>query len=189
MQRYTRQQIILHWLSLILIAVTYAVIELKGYIPKSNPWHNDFKLIHFNTGVLVFIVMAIRIYLYNKHELPKIIPAPPKWQKVLSSVMHKILYVCFFSLPVLGVVGMVIGGKQWDFLGIHISALSNPNKPLYSDIKAVHEYIANVGYFLIGIHALAAIYHHHIVKDDTLKRMVQLTISALLNIVGKADIR
>ncbi|CAH0542076.1 cytochrome b [Vibrio marisflavi] len=172
MQRYSRQQITFHWLSLFLIAVTYAVIELKGFIPKSNAWHNDFKLIHFNAGVLVFVVMAVRIYLYNKHELPNINPEPPQWQQTLASWMHKILYLCFFSLPVLGVVGMIIGGKQWDFLGIHISALSNPNKALYSDIKVVHEYIANAGYFLIGIHALAAIYHHHIVKDDTLKRMV-----------------
>jgi len=28
------------------------------------------------------------------------------------------------------------------------------------------------GYFFIAIHALAGLYHHYVVKDDTLKRML-----------------
>ncbi|WP_231850956.1 hypothetical protein [Aliivibrio salmonicida] len=55
MTRYSRQQIIFHWLSLLLITITYVAIEMKGLVPKSSPWHDYLKLIHFNAGCLVFI--------------------------------------------------------------------------------------------------------------------------------------
>ena len=31
---------------------------------------------------------------------------------------------------------------------------------------------STAGYFLIGLHAAAALYHHYIRRDDTLKRML-----------------
>jgi len=32
--------------------------------------------------------------------------------------------------------------------------------------------VATVGYYLVGLHAVAALFHHYFIKDDTLKRMM-----------------
>jgi cytochrome b561 len=35
-----------------------------------------------------------------------------------------------------------------------------------------HETLAPLGYWLIGLHAVAALFHHYFLKDDTLRRMM-----------------
>ena len=35
----------------------------------------------------------------------------------------------------------------------------------------MHEAVANLGYALIGLHAVAALYHHYMRHDNTLLRM------------------
>lgn len=172
MTRYSRQQIIFHWLSLLLITITYAAIEMKGLVPKSSPWHDYLKLIHFNAGCLVFITMLIRLILRKYNEAPAIIPTPPQWQLRLSTLVHKLMYASFILLPILGIIVLTVAGKQWALFGVHIPEIMVPDKVTAKSIKEIHETIANIGYFLIALHAGAAIYHHHIVKDDTLKRML-----------------
>ncbi len=39
-------------------------------------------------------------------------------------------------------------------------------------ILHIHEMLANIGYFLIAMHAAAALFHHYIQKDDTFSRML-----------------
>ena len=172
MTRYSRQQIIFHWLSLLFISITYTAIEMKGLVPKSNPWHDYLKLIHFNAGCLVFIVMVIRLILRKNHIAPPISPTPPQWQLTLSTLVHKLMYLSFILLPILGLLVLTIAGKQWNLLGIHIPAFMTADKVAAKPFKELHETIANLSYFLIALHAGAAIYHHHVVKDDTLKRML-----------------
>jgi len=36
----------------------------------------------------------------------------------------------------------------------------------------VHELGASIGYWLIGLHAFAGLYHHYIQRDNTLTRML-----------------
>ncbi|HEY8327046.1 MAG TPA: cytochrome b/b6 domain-containing protein, partial [Rhodanobacter sp.] len=39
-------------------------------------------------------------------------------------------------------------------------------------IKPIHELGATLGYLLVGLHAAAALFHHYIQRDDTLRRML-----------------
>jgi cytochrome b561 len=39
-------------------------------------------------------------------------------------------------------------------------------------LKDAHEWLGNLFYWVIGLHALAAIVHHVIFKDRTLRRIV-----------------
>jgi cytochrome b561 len=47
-----------------------------------------------------------------------------------------------------------------------------PSNALAGQVKEMHETFGTIGYFLIGLHAFAALFHHYIVKDDTLRRML-----------------
>jgi cytochrome b561 len=48
------------------------------------------------------------------------------------------------------------------------------NKGLAHQIEDVHVFIGNAFYYLIGFHALAALAHHYLAKDNTLVRMLPL---------------
>ncbi len=58
------------------------------------------------------------------------------------------------------------------FFRIELPALIGENKALAEQLEEVHETVGNVGYFLIGMHAVAALAHHYLNRDNTLVRML-----------------
>lgn len=77
-----------------------------------------------------------------------------------------------FVMPMLGWLMLSAAGKPIPFFGAQLPALLNENKALADQLKEVHETIGMIGYFLIGAHALAALFHHFITRDNTLVRML-----------------
>jgi cytochrome b561 len=75
-------------------------------------------------------------------------------------------------MPVLGWLVLSASGKPIPFFGVELPALLAQNKDLASQLKEVHETMGTIGYFLIGLHAVAALFHHYIVRDNTLVRML-----------------
>ena len=63
-------------------------------------------------------------------------------------------------------------GKPMPFFGARLPALLSENKDLAGPLKEVLETIGTIGYFLIGAHALAALCHHHVARDNTPVRML-----------------
>ena len=76
------------------------------------------------------------------------------------------------GMPLAGWLILSAAGKPIPFFGIHLPALIAENKDLSKLIKEVHETVGTIGYFLIGLHALAALFHHYVLRDNTLLRML-----------------
>jgi len=49
---------------------------------------------------------------------------------------------------------------------------SAPNEALAGQLEEVHETIGTLGYWLIGLHATAGLFHHYVLRDATLTRML-----------------
>ena len=75
------------------------------------------------------------------------------------------------ALPVLGYLTLNAAGKPLLVFEMQLPVLVVTNRDLSSQLKDLHESIATAGYFLIGLHSLAALYHHYLVRDNTLRRM------------------
>jgi cytochrome b561 len=75
-------------------------------------------------------------------------------------------------MPLLGWLILSGENKPVPFFGIELPALIGANKVLAKQLEEIHETIGNVGYFLIGLHAVAALAHHYIHRDNTLVRML-----------------
>ena len=172
MTKLSKLQIQLHWLTLVLLAVTYAAMELRGWFPKDSSAYLAMRATHYNVGVLVWLLMFLRLGLKQKYKDPRIVPQPPRWQMTAAKLMHIALYATFLALPILGIALMAYGGKSWDFFGFTISPFVTPNSGVKATIKNLHETLANIGYFLIALHAAAALFHHYVQKDNTLLRMM-----------------
>lgn len=56
--------------------------------------------------------------------------------------------------------------------GWEMPVLLAKDVPLSKQIKAIHELLGNVGYALIGLYAAAALWHHYITRDNTLRLML-----------------
>ena len=75
-------------------------------------------------------------------------------------------------MPLLGWLTLSAGDKVIPFFGLELPALVGPDKAFAGSVKEIHETIATIGYYLVGLHAAAALYHHYVVHDDTLLRML-----------------
>jgi cytochrome b561 len=74
--------------------------------------------------------------------------------------------------PLLGWLILSANGDPIPFFGLQLPALIAENKDLVDVLKEVHETSGTVGYFLVGLHAAAALFHHYITRDNTLVRML-----------------
>jgi cytochrome b561 len=171
---YMPWQIRLHWLVAILLVITCVTIELRGFAePGSAPWY-VLVVTHFSCGVTVFALMIARLFLRWRHPSPAIAPKPPKWQTGLAHLTHTLIYLLLLTLPVLGVYSRYLGGKEWYLFGLPMPFADVADRPQARAIIGWHKTLASFGYWLIGLHTAAALFHHYIVKDNALVRMLPL---------------
>jgi cytochrome b561 len=171
-ERYGSISIGLHWLMLLLIAAVYACIELRGLFPKGSDPREAMKAWHFMLGLSVLFLVMLRIAVRVTSPSPRIVPESPKWQELLAKLMHLALYALMIGLPLVGWLLLSAAGKPIPFYGLQLPALIAENKGLAETIKEVHEAGGTIGYVLIGLHAAAGLFHHYVVKDNTLLRML-----------------
>jgi cytochrome b561 len=58
------------------------------------------------------------------------------------------------------------------FFGLQLPALVGSDPALVGSVEELHETIGTVGYYLVGLHAAAALFHHYFRRDNTLLRML-----------------
>ncbi len=169
--RYRPSLIALHWLTLLLLAAVYATIELRGLFPRGSDARQLIKTAHFFLGISVFAVTLLRLLVRASSPTPPIAPALPAWQKLAGSAMALALYGLMLITPVLGYLLLNAEGTSPALGSWALPALMGARETLGDSLKEWHEGIAVAGYWLIGLHALAALYHHYVRHDDTLLRM------------------
>ncbi|MGB6241837.1 MAG: cytochrome b [Castellaniella sp.] len=171
-ERYNRLMMTAHWLMLALLIAIYALIELRGLVPKSNPLHDAMKAWHAMLGLTVFCLVFVRLIIRSASRIPPITPPVPAWQHRLAQAMHITLYVFLILMPLLGWLTLSAQGKHVPFYTWEWPALLGPDEALGHTLQDTHEVIGNIGYFLIGMHAAAALAHHYVWHDNTLVRML-----------------
>jgi len=171
-RRYGSLLIYLHWLMLVLIVAVYACIELREFYPRGSAIREELKTWHYMLGLSVFALVWLRLIARFLFPVPAIVPRPPQWQMQVAHVTEFAIYIFMIVMPLLG--WLILSGENQPvpFFGLHLPALIGENKALAKRFEEIHETIGNAGYFLIGLHAAAALIHHYYFRDNTLVRML-----------------
>lgn len=168
--KYSGLQIGIHWLVFFLVIVAYAAMELRGFTPRSyRPWFN---MTHVSCGITILLLMVARLFIRLKYPTPPIIPRPTPMMTGMAHLGHLVIYLLFIALPVIGLVMMYNRGNPWVAFGIVMPHAAEANFERVDMLKSWHVTLANLGYFVIGLHAVAALIHHYFWKDNTLLRMM-----------------
>ena len=162
----------LHWLIALLIVAALVLIELKGWLPRGSAERSAVKWAHMQFGIAVLLLMLPRLLVRLRASVPPISPPPPRWQDRLGQLIHLALYLLAFAVPLLGVAMMVAAGKPWDLLGLPLPTLATPDAGLAKNLESLHETVGNMLMWLAITHATAALFHHFVRRDDTLRRML-----------------
>ncbi|MBN8717412.1 MAG: cytochrome b [Xanthomonadales bacterium] len=172
--RYTTLQRHLHWWMALLVVLAYVLIEQRGLFPRGSGGRTAMMQGHFWAGITIFLLALWRIATRRRHGAPPITPALDGFTALTSRLMHLALYAFFIVMPLLGMAAAWSDGKaiMIPFTGVALPALLPENKPLAHTLEDIHGTIGDIFYWVIGLHVLAALYHHWVRRDDTLKRML-----------------
>ncbi len=170
--RYGSLSIALHWLMLLLIVAIYAAIELREIYPKGSDPREALKTWHFMLGLTCLALVMVRLAARVGAPRPGITPVLPPWQHKIGSLMHLLLYALMIGMPIAGWLLRSAEGKPIPFFGLELPPLIAADKATAEFLKEAHETAGTVGYFVIGFHALAALFHHYVRRDNTLRRML-----------------
>jgi cytochrome b561 len=173
--RYGSLSIGLHWLMLLLLVGVYAAINLHEQAAKGSVLRAELKTWHFVFGLSVLALVAVRLAArLVSGPAPGIEPPLAHWQQRLATWTHVALYVFMIGMPLLGWLVLSAADKPVPFFGMRLPALVGPDKALAHQLEKIHETIGTIGYYLIGLHAAAALVHHYLLHDDTLRRMLPM---------------
>jgi len=170
--RYDAVAIAFHWLMFALIAVAYATVELRDLADKGTVARMVFMEAHKWSGALVLALAVPRLL----WRLMRGAPAPepgPRLGHLASAAVHGLLYVFLFAEPILGIVMSNAGGRLLTvpLLGIELPPVVAPDPVLKDMVADIHETLGKAFYLVIGLHAMAALFHHYMLGDNTMRRM------------------
>lgn len=168
--KYSGLQIGIHWLVFLLVILTYCAMELRGFFPRS--YRPVFNMVHISCGSAILILMVARLLVRLKRPAPPITPKPSAMMTGFAHLGHLAIYLLFIALPVIGLVMMYYRARPWFPFGIAMPYAPEADFDLVDTLKGYHALLANLGYWLIGLHAAAALAHHYFWRDNTLLRMM-----------------
>lgn len=171
-ERYGSLAIALHWLMFALLIAVVALMELRGLFPKGSMPRESMKSLHYTLGLLVFLLAAMRLLVRRSGPVPLIAPRPPGWERGLAALVKIGLYVIMLGMPLVGWSLLSASADPIAFFGMQLPPLVAPNEALAETLEEIHEAGASAAYVLVALHAAAGLYHHYIVRDNTLKRML-----------------
>lgn len=170
--RYARLSIALHWLMLALLVAVYATIELREFFPKGSIPRESLKSWHFMLGLSVFVLVWARIAARLVWPAPRPEVSAASWQRISARTTHFLLYVLMAGMPLAGWMILSAEGKAIPFFGLELSPLIRRDNGLAENVEELHELGGAIGYWLVGLHASAALFHHYVIKDNLLNRML-----------------
>ena len=164
--------IVIHWLSALVVfglfILGWWMVDLDYY----SSWYQTAPMWHVGVGVLLTVITIVRLIWRMTQPMPTKIGS--KWEQTLASITHLVFYVLIFTLFCAGYLLSTADGRglevfNW-FVIPSLGELFTKQESISGD---VHEIAAYVLIILAIVHALAALKHHFLNRDNTLSRMLK----------------
>jgi len=162
----------LHWLTLLLVVLIYLTIELHDLVPRDGSLYSALADWHGYLGFLLLPIAIVRLINFRRKTAPPVTPPLSAWQAKLTDWMKKYLYVLIVGMPVSGWVFLSADGAMINVWAFPLPSVAPENQGLAQLAERIHVLLGLSGYLFISLHAVAALFHHYLVKDDTLVRML-----------------
>ena len=173
---YGSISIIIHWVSTLAVFSLFGIglymMSLSYYDPlyRTLPWW------HKSFGITLFALTAFRLLWKWLNPAPKPLPNHSKTTTLMAKLGHYLIYFLLFGIMISGYLISTADGRSISvFDWFEVPALITGIEGQEDLAGEVHFYLAWTLVIVAAGHGLAAIKHHLIDKDDTLKRMITST--------------
>ena len=190
--RYTRTAVFLHWLiGLAILGMLAFGLWMTG-LPKDAPKVATFDMfelgiytlhlneavsprtlyfnLHKSIGITLLALILLRIVWRFIHKPPVPLDSWKAWERRLSGLSHKALYVLMIVMPLSGIIMSAYGKYSVKWFGI-VLIEGMDNMEIREIFLLVHEISAWILLGIIVLHVAGALKHWVIDRDDTMRRM------------------
>jgi len=162
-----KTMIIIHWLTVILIAMAFLSIEYRSAFGKHSLFHDVMKTSHLYIGFLVLFLTIFRLIARQfvggmSLDIPK-----SNFRVAISHFFHLFLYVWLIAMPILGWCIISAKGSYSIPFGIPSIISVMPHTTVVA-IKDLHNTFAYFGLWVIFIHASVALVDYYFMKKRKL---------------------
>jgi len=168
--RYDRTTITLHWLTAGLVVTLFLLAEGWGFVPRDI--RKAGQSLHISLGILLAAVLVARLAWRGSagRRLP---PANTGLLHIAAKAAHHLLYLLLAAQVTLGFLFRWAQGEPFAFFGLFDVPPAFASDPDLADtIGGLHNLVAWTLIVLAGLHAAAALFHHHLLRDGVLRRML-----------------
>lgn len=162
----------LHWLVAGLVLLLLGLGIAMVHAPMAVGTRFELYQLHKSLGLTLLVLMPVRLALRLHGASPA--PHGPAWRRRTARIVQALFYLLLVALPLSGWVSASASSLRvpirWFDL-FPVPALAAPDRAMESTAARVHLAAALFLAALVVLHVAAALRHHVIDRDDTLRRM------------------
>lgn len=169
---YGTAALTLHWISALCVIASWSLGQLVDTFGRE--WEPTVVYAHVSLGLSLAALLVLRLGWRIADPAPAPVPSRfDPWMARAASAGHWLLYALLFAIPVTGVVLNFARGSSLPVFGLfEIASPWARDRAFSRSVKEVHELLSNLLLLVAFGHAAAALFHHHFLKDATLRRML-----------------
>lgn len=165
--------IAIHWISALLILFLFGLGVYMVDLSYYDDWYHKGPELHVSLGLLVLLLMLVRILWRVLNPTPADLPAKPVQQKAAKWVKLA-LYIFIAVVIASGYLITTAEGQPASMFNlIKFPVLVELSSTNVDRAGELHEYFAWGIIALVVVHVVGALFHHFVMRDKTLVRMLK----------------
>lgn len=174
--RRTSDQMMLgfHWLTSLLVAAAFAIgwLHAHGEVMDDLAGRTFWLDVHRSIGLTILALTVARLLTRMRFG-----PVPKGSElalplRIASRATHFLIYACLIAMPLLGWAESSAQMRHLKVFGVAIPRLVRHDADLGDTLAWWHAQVGWLFFSLIALHALAALFHHYVLRDEVLVTMV-----------------
>ncbi len=177
-----------HWLilAMILVQVPLGFWMNSVYKDLVAAHSTDFSQLlfisrlHHTNGFLILILVTFRLTWRSANPTPELPAALAAYQRGLARLTHGFLYALLFAFPLSGWAALSAYEGQfpifffgWEHVPRIVPQAVDGSHAPYEFYAAIHKTCWRIGAVVLALHVAGALWHHVVVKDRVLRRMLR----------------
>ncbi|MBP2170920.1 cytochrome b561 [Erwinia toletana] len=171
--RFGWLSITLHWLVALAVYGMFALGLWMVTLGYYDNWYHQAPELHKSIGMVLFAVMILRLIWRFVSPPPKPLSSYSRLVRISAIAAHLLLYLLLFAILFTGYLISTAEGKPIEVFGLIAVPATFAGNAQQADLAGdIHLYLAWSVVIISVLHGLAALKHHFIDRDITLKRML-----------------
>lgn len=161
----------LHWITVLLVTVSFATAWGRAWIDDldSRAFWLDF---HRLIGLAILAATVVRLLIRSVEG-----PASSREQLhflewIASRANHFLIYALLVAMPLIGWAQSSAHARHFTIFGVRMPSFVGHDRDFAETLGWWHEQIAWLLLGAILLHALGALYHHYVRRDDVVRNML-----------------